>query len=102
MDLTPRADHSPVLKLRTGRGNTAKTLLFHLQDKSQTVATWIFPLPAPSSAFNFVLPIDSAPLAKPNRIEKTEGANIEPSAGGLRPLADYRIPVAGRLDAGNP
>ena len=103
MDLTPRADHSPVLKLRTGRGNTAKTLLFHLQDKSQTVATWIFPLPAPSSAFNFVLPIDSAPLAKPNRIEKTEGANIERSAAvfdlsqitGFQLLGDW---MPGTLD----
>lgn len=73
-DLQLQAERSPVLRLRTGAGNTAKTIGFRLLDGAETVGTWLYDLPAPSSEPVLVRPADAAPLATPNRRENKKAA----------------------------
>lgn len=77
-DLQALAVRSPVLRLRTGPANTAKTIGFRLIDGAETMGTWTFTLPAPSAEPVLVLPADAAPLSTPNRRENKKTAPEAP------------------------
>jgi endoglucanase len=77
-DLRAQAERSPVLRLRAGPANTAKTIGFRLMDGAETMGTWTFSLPAPSSDAVLVHPLHAAPLSTPNRRENKTVADSDP------------------------
>ena len=78
LDLSTLADRSPVLRVRVGAANTAKTLGFRLSDRGETLATWTYELPAPGAEAVTLLPTDAAPLNEPNKRENKRIAASEP------------------------
>ncbi|MCX7007461.1 MAG: hypothetical protein NTY53_09485 [Kiritimatiellaeota bacterium] len=96
LDLAARADCSPALRLRTKPGNTAKTLSFRLVNGDAALASWNLVLPAPAEAFGVVLPADTAPLSRPNKVESKSGGAFDlAKVSGWQFVGDWQ---AGILD----
>ncbi len=75
ISLAGKLEFSPVLKLRAGPGNTAKSVSFHIVDgKGEEGAVWEYQIPAPSPEFSTLMPRGCAPLSKPNRVNSKEGS----------------------------
>jgi endoglucanase len=62
-------DYSPALRLKVGDGNEVPALVMILRDEDHG-AVYEFPLPEPSGDFVLVTPLDGAPLAQPNKVDK--------------------------------
>ncbi len=78
-DLSAWADHSPVLRVATGPGNTAKTLRFRLIDDAGTSGTWIYALPGAAAEAVRLMPKDSASLEHPNERENKQVPGASPA-----------------------
>ncbi len=90
LDLAAHADKSPVLKLRTKEGNTAKTLKISLRDTDERAGYWEFSLPKPSEEFVVVTPKGGAALSKPNTIENKKSPD-NPGVLDLAHLIQFQL-----------
>lgn len=92
MNLAAYGNRTPVLRLKTTAANTAKLIGFNVQDSAGHVASWRFPLPAPSDDFVAVVPMGGASLKNPIAFTDTP----PPEKPGPVDLADiYQFQLLG-------
>jgi len=94
LDLANIADYSLALKLKTGTGNTAKSLCLQfgfLEDFNGPNTVWEFPLPPMSETFTIVTPLNCAPFAKPNSFQDKRGNALEKPAFDLSQIRCWML-----------
>ncbi len=90
LDLSPHADKSPALKLRTRPENSAKSIRMILLDADGRSGLWEFALPKPEDKFSIVTPKGVVPLSKPNILENKKNPD-NPGVLDLAHITQYQM-----------
>lgn len=90
LKLLGRAEFFPAMKVRTGSGNTAKTLILELWDADGIGALWEFRLPPASAEFSVIT--HCASLAKPPyEQDKAKGTKVPSGSLDLSRIKGWQL-----------